>query len=434
MDTINVRELLDKRNTLVTEAEGMLPKLEEKETRDAYDAKIAEINSLDEVINRAQGFDVVKNKPLTQLAQRDGTIGMSRNDLENYSIVRAVNAMIEFRKGKANAWETFAPFEAEASRAAAEKMGKTPQGFFVPEDVMREKRDLNVGSVAAGGYFKATEQMSMIELLRNRLILGAAGATIITGLRGDVAFPKQTAAGTAYWVAEAGAPTESQQTIGQVAMAPKTVAGWTDYTRKLINQASVDVENFVRSDLTSILGRAIDLAGLHGSGSSNQPTGVAATSGIGSVAGGTNGAAPTHVHVTQLEREVAIDNADVGALKYLTNPKVRYKLKNTYRNATYGEIPVWGDSKEQPLNGYPSLVSNQVSSTLTKGTASGVCSALFFGNWAELLLGFWSGLDILVDPYSLSTTGSHRVVAFQDVDVAVRHAESFAAMLDALTT
>jgi len=431
---MNLRELLDKRALLVAEVEGMLKDLEKPETRTAYDAKIKEINDLDEVISRAQGFENLKNKPLTQLEQRDGRIGMGNNEIKQYSIVRAISAMIEFRRGNPNAWEQIAPFEAEVSRAVAERMKKTPRGFFIPEDVMRERRDLNVGSVAAGGYFKATEQQSMIEMLRNRLILGVAGATTITGLVGDVAFPKQTAAGTAYWVAEGGAPTESQQTIGQVLMQPKTVAAWTDYTRKLIHQASLDVENFVRSDLTAILARAIDLAGLHGSGSSNQPTGVASTSGIGSVAGGTNGAAPTNVHITQLEREVAIDNADVGSLNYITNPKVRYKLKNTLFTATYGDRFVWGSDREQPLNGYPALVTNQVSSTLTKGSASGVCSAIFFGNWAELFLGFWSGIDILVDPYSLSTTGSHRVVAFQDVDVAVRHAESFSAMLDALTT
>jgi hypothetical protein len=80
------------------------------------------------------------------------------------------------------------------------------------------------------------------------------------------------------------------------------------------------------------------------------------------------------------------------------------------------------------------LVSNQVSSTLTKGTAEDVCSAIFFGNWADLILGMWGGLDIMVDPYTHSTSGTMRVVALQDVDFGVRHAQSFAAMLDALTT
>ena len=431
---MNVREMLDKRASLVAEAEGMLPQLENAETRTAYDAKIVEINELDEVISRAQGFEGLKSKPLSQVTQTNGTIGMTEKDLKSYSIVRGIRAAIEARKGNPRAWQEIAPFEGEVNEAVSQRLKRDPQGFFVPDDVLTEKRDLTVATAASGGYFKATEQQSMIEVLRNRLILGTAGATTITGLNGDVAFPKQTVAATAYWVAEGSAPTESQQTIGQVLMQPKAVAAWTDYTRKLMNQASLDVENFVRSDLAAVLARAVDVAGLHGSGSSNQPTGVAATSGIGSVAGGTNGLAPTNVHITQLEREVAIDNADVGNLSYITNPKVRYKLKNTLFTATYGDRFVWGDSPQQPLNGYPALVSTQVSSALTKGSSSGVCSAIFFGNWSELLLGFWSGIDILVDPYSLSTTGSHRVVAFQDVDVAVRHPESFAAMLDALTT
>lgn len=425
----NVRELLDQRTALLKDAEGMLAKLDTKEARDVYDAKLAQIKEVDEVLSRSQSFEQLKSSNLTQLTQRDGNIGLSNSELQEYSVMRGIKAQAQYGKG----WRKAAPFEAEVSDAVAKRTGKTPQGFMVPDDVLREKRDLDIATNASGGYFKATEMQSMIELLRNRMILGKAGVTTITGLVGDVAFPKQTAAGTAYWVAEGSAPTESQQTIGQVLMQPKTVAAWTDYTRKLMNQSSVDVENFVRADLAAVLARAVDVAGLHGTGSSNQPTGVAATSGIGSVAGGTNGLAPTFDHITQLEREVAIDNADAGALAYITNTKVRYKLKNTYYNATYGDRPVWGETQEQPLNGYPAMVTSQVSSTLTKGTSSGVCSAIFFGNWNELLLGFWSGIDILVDPYSLSTTGSHRVVAFQDVDVAVRHAESFAAMLDALT-
>jgi len=429
---MNIRENLDKRNAMIGEAETMLNAgLDVQETRDAYDAKLKEINSLDEVISRAQGFDALKGKKFSPVAD-DGTLGMSKNDLQEYSIVRGIRAMTEARTGRTDAWEKFAPFELEASRAMSKKLGKDPQGFWVPQDVMKEKRDLTVGTNADGGYFKATEMMSMIEMLRNRMILGTAGATTITGLQGDVAFPKQTAAGTAYWVAENNAPTESQQTIGQVLMQPKTLGAYTEYSRKLLLQSSVDVENFVRSDLAAIIAREVDRAGLHGSASSNEPRGVAATSGIGSVVGGTNGIAPTWVHITQLEREVAVDNADLGKLAYITNPKVRYKLKNTLRTATYGDIPVWGDAREVPLNGYSALVTNQVSSTLTKGSSTSVASAIFFGNWAELLLGFWSGIDILLDPYSLSTTGGTRIVALQDVDVAVRHAESFAAMLDAL--
>lgn len=153
------------------------------------------------------------------------------------------------------------------------------------------------------------------------------------------------------------------------------------------------------------------------------------------MAGGTDGAAPTWANMVALETEVAVDNADVGRLAYMSNAKVRGKLKGTPRTATYGDIMIWEPTAgATPVNGYPFHVSNQVSSTLTKGSSSGVCSAIFFGNWADLVYGLWGGLDILVDPYTGGTAGTVRVIALQDVDVAVRNPQSFAAMLDALTT
>jgi HK97 family phage major capsid protein len=249
-----------------------------------------------------------------------------------------------------------------------------------------------------------------------------------------VAIPKHTAAGTGYWVAESGAPTESQQTLGQVTLTPHSFGAYTDISHKLLIQSSLDVEAFVRDDLARVIALGVDYAGLHGNDGSdaNQPDGIAATSGIGSVAGGTNGLAPAWSHVVDLETEVAVDNAEVDVMAYITNAKVRGKLKKTMRTATYGEIPIWEGNE---LNGHRALVSNQVSSTLTKGSSSSVCSAIFYGNWDDLVLGMWGdGIDILVDPYSLSTQRAVRVVAFNDVDFAVRQAQSFAAMLDALTS
>jgi hypothetical protein len=148
------------------------------------------------------------------------------------------------------------------------------------------------------------------------------------------------------------------------------------------------------------------------------------------VAGGANGAAPTWANIVALETAVASNNADLGTLGYLTNAKVRGRLKVTEKAARTAQF-IWNDNNT--LNGYRANVSNQVRSNLTKGTAVGTCSALFYGNWADLLMGLWGGLDIIVDPYSNSTSGTMRVVVFQSVDFAVRNVASFAAMLDALT-
>ncbi len=146
----------------------------------------------------------------------------------------------------------------------------------------------------------------------------AAGARMLTGLVGDVAIPKISAGSAGYWVTEDGAPTESTPTFTQVTLSPKTVGGYTEVTRLMTLQADPSVEGILTNDLSLALALAIDLAALHGTGSSNQPTGVAATSGIGSVAGGTNGLAPAWSHIVQLETEVAQDNADIGTLVTIT--------------------------------------------------------------------------------------------------------------------
>jgi HK97 family phage major capsid protein len=393
------------------------------------DATLAEMARLQTAIETEERLNAVPASPAS-----DPRIGMSERDLRGYSLLRAIRA------SASRDWRG-AELEREASEATAKRFGRAPQGFFLPVDWLEsrqlpngaEQRDLTAGTNNAGGYTVQTSVLgqSFIDLLRNRMLCRAAGATVLSGLVGPVAIPSQTAGATAYWVAENGAPTESQQTIGQLALSPKTVGAYTDISRRLLIQSSIDVEMMVREDLALVLALALDLAALHGTGSSNQPTGIAATSGIGSVAGGTNGLAPAWSHIVSLETEVAIDNADIGRLAYMTNPKVRGKLKTVAVGTD--QRMVWSDS-DTPLNGYPAYVTNQVSSTLSKGTSSGVCSAIFFGNWADLVIALWSGIDILVDPYTGSTAGTVRVVALQDADIGVRTAASFAAMLDALTT
>ena len=365
-----------------------------------------------------------KQQPVRETAD----LGLSEKEVREFSFVRAINALANPADRQA---QRAAAFEFEVSEAAAAHYGKDNRGITVPMDVL--KRTLTVGTATAGGNTVATDLLAsdFISLLRNRAVVMGLGTRVMTGLQGNVAIPRATSAATAYWVQEANAPTGSQQAFDQVTMSPKTVGAYTDISRKLLLQSSIDVESFVRDDLATVLGLEIDRAAINGSGSSNQPTGILQTSGIGSVAGGTNGAAPSYQNIIDLESQVAIANADVGSLSYLTNPKVRGKLKATFTNTTYGEIPIYG--ADNSLNGYSVAVTNQVPSNLTKGSASSVCSAIIFGNFADLMIGMWGSISLMVDPYSSSTSGTVRVVALQDIDIAVRNAVSFAAMKDALT-
>lgn len=367
-----------------------------------------------------------KAKPVVE----SPSIGMTPKEVKQYSMVRAIHSMAS---GKGLA---LAPFEAEVSEAVAKRMGKQPQGFFLPFDV--QTRDLTKGTAADGGYTVGTDLLasSFIDILRKRMMVRAMGATMLSGLVGDVAIPKQTGGATAYWVAENVAPTESKQAFGQLAMTPKTVGAYTDLSRKLLLQSSIDVEALVRTDLATVLALAIDLAAINGDSNNGEPGGILGTSGIGSVAGGTNGLAPTYAHMVSLWKEVAIDNADYGSLGYLTNAAVIAKLMATEKASNTAQFVV---SALPDASGMTSIVgmkcgvSNQVPATLTKGSSGAVCSAVIFGNWADLIIGQWGSLDILTDPYTGSAAGTVRVRVLQDVDCGLRHAESFAAMKDALT-
>jgi HK97 family phage major capsid protein len=241
-----------------------------------------------------------------------------------------------------------------------------------------------------------------------------AGARMLTGLSADVAIPKKATSASAAWIAtEGNAASESEMTTTSVSMVPRQLAAFTDITRQLRQQSSLDAEALVRDDLAQSLALAVDLAALQGSGSSGQPTGIKNTSGINTVDFGTSPIlVPSYAKVVDMETAVAEDNALVGNLAYILPAAMYGGLKTTEKATGTAQFVV---EPGGTINGYRAIVSNQ-------------CTAgdMFFGNFSDLLVGMWgAGVDITVDPFSLSTTGSVRIVAFQTIDVAVRNAVSF---------
>jgi len=398
--------------------------------RDAETSRIRDINAIGKQFSELTGGDTVKmaeaaiqsGKPtdqfksevLAKLAEKrpvpTAELGLSEKQIKQFSFVRALHALANPHDVSA---QHAAGYEREVSNAAAKAAGKAPQGIMVPVDVLRApmQRDLVVGTTTAGGHTVSTDLLaqSFIDMLRNQMVLVRAGVTMLNGLVGSIAIPRQTSGATAYWVAESGAPTESQQAFDQVTMAPKTVGAFTDFSRKLLLQSSIDVEAFVRADLVQQIGIEIDRAGLYGSGASNQPNGVKNQSGVLTV--DFAAAAPTYAEIVQMETNIAAVNAAIGNLAYLTNASGRGALKTTEKASSTG-IYLWEPGNT--VNGYRTEISNQVAS-----------GDYWFGNWADVLIGMWSGLDLTVDPYTGATSGTVRVIGLQDVDVAVRRGPSF---------
>lgn len=343
------------------------------------------------------------------------SIGMPEKDFKRYSINRAIRCRMNN--------QPLDGVEAEVSAEIASRSDRKPQGFYVPWEHSRAF-DTTAGTGSVG--VKVTSDL--IELLRNKVVMNSLGATILTGMQGKFALPRQTGAGTAYWLAESGAPTASNQTVDQVAFTPKTLGAFTDISRQLVNQTSLDAEAFVRDDLSQVMALALDLAAISGTGASNQPTGIVNASGIGSVSHGTNGGAETWAKVVEYEKDVLAANVNPnGKLGYLSNSKVLAALKTTDKTSGgYGQFIYDSTGK---VNGYNIAVTNAVASNGTKGTGTSL-STMIFGDFSQLVIAFWGGLDLLVDPYTGSSSGTVRLVALQDCDIEIRHAAAFAVATD----
>lgn len=354
---------------------------------------------LDKIDSRA-----MKPAPIESSDSTKNDLGLSEKEVRAFSFVKALNYLAnQSDRGAREA----AAFEIEVGKAAAEKYERSSNGIVVPNEVLR--RDLTAGVPSAGGNLVANELLagSFIELLRNRMAMMQAGVTMLTGLQGNISVPRQSSAATAYWVGEGGSPTESQQGIDQINMTPKTIGAFVDYSRRLLLQSSIDVEGMVRADISRVIALELDRAGIYGSGSANQPLGLVNTTGIGSQTITNSG---TFAEYIGMETDVAVANADAGAMRYIINATTRGALKSTSIVGTEARF-VYEDDE---INGYPVIVSNQLQS-----------NDALFGDFSQFVVGMWSGLDLTVDPYAGATAGTVRIIALQDVDYAVRQPGAF---------
>jgi HK97 family phage major capsid protein len=364
--------------------------------------------------------------------------GLSERDADNIDRFSIRNFIIGQLPGKGMNGiekELLAEGEKDASGLASE-------GFHIPRSVLnvmqanRFRNDVTVGGSGTGAEVVTREALrGIIDPFYEAMVVRQLGAQFLSGLQGDIPFPKMGRDSTKpTFKTEVAAAQEITPTSAVVTLSPKRLPAYLEVSKKFLLQTDPSVEAWLRNNLLMEIGVVWEKNVLHGAGT-EAPTGLASWSGIGSVAGGTNGLAPTEALIIDLETALGNANAAAGSLAYLTNSRVRGKLKKTPRESGTDASKIWDvRSPGAPLNGYATGVSNCVSNTLTKGSASAVCSAIFFGNWADMVIAQWGGLDVLVNPYSLDTTGMIRISAAAFGDSAVLRSESFSAMLDALTT
>ncbi len=375
---------------------------------------ISEGKTLDEF--RGLVIEKLEAKPTT-LEDRETKIGMNDKEIKEYRFVRALHCLASHKP--------LDGLEREASDAVAKKLHRDPKGFFVPFDIQASRefgmvgeRALNVTTPSQGGYTVGEELLSgsMIELLRNKMVISSLGARNLSGLVGDIAIPKVTSGATTYWLSETEEITESEQAFAQLGLTPHRLAALTKYSKQLLSQSSLDIEAFVRDDITTAIAIAKDLAAINGSGAAGQPLGIVNTTGVNATV--TFGGAPTWADVVEFETGVAVDNADVRNMAYLTTPSVRGKWKTVEKASSTGQF-LWADN-DSPVNGYRAEVTNQVPG-----------NKVIFGDFSQLILADWSGMDVVVDPFTLAAFGQIRIIITIMTDVGVRQPLAFNVSVDA---
>lgn len=371
--------------------------------------------SADEAAHKC--LEVIGERAKRNVSNVPSAIGMSTAEVQRYSITRAIKACVE------KSWPKVAPYEAEVSKAVANRVGKGGSAgeftFFVPLEVQwaqsMGQRDAIVGTASAGGYLVGTNVMSFIEVLRNRSVAIRLGATTMPGLVGSVSIPKQLTSSTAYWFAdETGTATESNLTFGQVTLVPKTVGGYVEISRQLLLQSTPNAEGVVNADLARVIGLAVDSAAIAGPGTAGQPTGVRNTTGFGT-ANPSTGTAIGYADMIRFQTAVAASNAMMPGFGYVTTPTVAGILMGKSR-FTNSDTPIWGGNiLNGTLVGAPAMASLQVGS----GTIIG-------GDWSQVVIGEWGVLEIEANPYANFQSGIVGVRALYTCDVGVRYPAAFA--------
>lgn len=404
------------------------------EKADEYIESGASVDSvraeLFELAMQAKGAKKVEMSGRMQ-SSADGLIGMSDREVKRYNIL---NAIRHFSDPTDARLRDAAGFELEASAAAVKASDRECRGSFrIPADVLVAqipgmgvgkhgiRASQQAGNFGTGGALIDTDLLigSMIELIYNRLSITAAGATVLSGLVGDIDIPRETSGPSHYWVNEGGAPPDSEIGTGQLSMTPKTVGAKTVLTRRFIGQTSVSAEAWVRSHLSRKISVGIDEDFLYSPGGNARPRGLRFTDGVKTetLSGGQTKTIDavsynfgTYLNLVEMETKVSLANLDVPSMGYMHNAHSRGAYKTTLENAQSDFYIL----RNGEINGYPSMMSNQLRA-----------NNVLFGDFSQAILAFWSGQDIGVNPYKFQDSGSVEISILQDCDFGVRYPEAF---------
>jgi HK97 family phage major capsid protein/HK97 family phage prohead protease len=345
-------------------------------------------------------------------------LGLSKSETQRFSIVRALRALHTGHKNPKLMQD--AAFELECSQAVAKALGRElSSSILVPAEILMRPLGASAARAMAttpgskGGYLVNVENMGFIDILRNRSVALRMGARQLSGLTGNVMFPRQTGKVSVTWQAGEGTSTSAaDQALGQLSMTPKTCIAITDVSEQLLRQSSISAEQFIMADLAADVAiDGVDAAVINGTGGA-QPIGIKNTAGITS---GQDAASATYAKILAFVSTAGAANAIRGNPGFVTNTAGAAKLM-TVQRFTSTDTPVWeGNMLDGTLVQFNAMSSEQIGS-----------GGLLFGSWDEVIIGDWGVLELSTDNggtrFNQAQVG---IRALWMVDVMLRYPQAF---------
>lgn len=418
---MKLRELREKRARIVGEMRAIADKPEgdagapSEPQEKRFEILKGELTLVEKAIDKQELVDEADKRAAGHPLGRDGDADFDR-ECRAFSLRAAIAA----QSGLA----VDAGREKEVSAELQRRGGGRFQGLAVPMAVF-EKRVITTAAPAGGpgANIIATDFRGdqFIDILRAAMVTQKLGATVLSGLIGNVDIPRLKASATTGWVAENAAITPSDHQFDKVSLTPKHVGAITEFSRNMLLQSAPAIEQLIRDDFAKVLAQALDAAAIKGGGS-NEPDGVLSQAGLDT---SVSLATPTWAKVLDLID--IVEEADATGSGFLMRPLVAKTLRSTLRAASTDSRMIM--ETPDALADYPAVRSTLVPiDTVPTPDAT----SIIFGQWSDLLIGYWSAFDLLVNPYESTaySKGNVSVRGMLTADIAVRHVESFAASID----
>ena len=382
----NSVELMDKKNLLKVQAEALI-KGAEMESRKLNAEEQTNLDSIKKQINDID----------TEIRELNKTLNKETRSMEKFSLLKAINDVANNRQLDERSQEVI-----NAGMAEMRKSGLSFSGqILIP---VEQRADIQATVDTAGKEAVATDKLNILEPLKAKMVLSEAGATYMTGLVGNISIPSYSGA-TVGWADETGAAADGAGTFDEVEFAPKRLTAYIDVSKQFLIQDSVSAEALIRKDIVDAISNKLEATILGAeAGSTTKPAGL-----FNAVVA--DEADITYKDIVAMEQKLEEANVS-GNITFIASPYAKATLKTTAIGGTKSDVRMLMDSGE--VDGYPVLVTNGMAK---KG--------LILGNFNDLVIGQWGGIDLTVDPYTQAANGKIRLVVNAYFDAKPQRAASF---------